>query len=395
MKKVYKSYFLLLLTALAVVACTKDDTDFSDYDFSNYSLRSTTGDDDNDVVNTIYIVYNGSSASVTGDDRGYVSVAGADVTVNTGTDTDSLLLVLSGSTTDGSLLVYREKKYGIMLNGVTIHNADGPAINNQCKKSLFLDVASGTVNTLTDATAYTELLDVDGNVIDQKGTLFSEGQLYFMGHGTLRVEGSCKHAIACDDYVVFSDDVTLTATSATGNGIKVNDGIYIDKGTIDIQVTADGARGIKSDAVVVITGGTVAIDTQGDCVYDSDAADYSSAACIKCDADFTMSGGSLTMTSSGDGGKGLNCSTSVFVSGGTFSAVTTGTKEDAKPKAVKGTTGIFLSGGSFYAKAGNSTWACDNGTDSSVYSERVTIDTSANGSPITTAFAKSEVTVSW
>ena len=119
--------------------------------------------------------------------------------------------------------------------------------------------------------------------------------------------GNCKNAIASDDYIVVDGEPSITACSSTGHGIKVNDGFWMQSGTLDISVTGDACRGIKSDSVVVISGGDITIDTQGGCVYDETEADYSSAACIKCDYDFTMTAGTLTMTSSGDGGKGLNC----------------------------------------------------------------------------------------
>ena len=378
MTTMMKKTIFSLMAVLALTACKNDDTDFSAY--TNGSGGTTT-----ETINTIYIAYSGTSVTVTGDDNGYVTTDGADVTVNTGTDTDSLLLVLSGTTTDGSLLVYRSKKYGIQLNSVNITNADGPAINNQCGKSLYLQVVSGTTNTLTDGTTYTE------QSYDQKGALFSEGQIYFSGTGTLTVTGNCKHAIACDDYIVL-DEATISATTSTGHGIKVNDGIWSNGGTLDISTTATGGRGIKCDSVVVVSGGTTTISTTGGCLFeDADGnviddpdlttpADTTSAACIKCDYDFQMTGGTLTMTSSGDGGKGLNCAASVTVSGGTFSAITTGGNEYAKPKAVKGDSGITLSGGSFFAKV-NKSWACDNGSDSDTASERVTI----SGTPSATA----------
>ena len=308
------------MMACCMMACQNDDTDFSAYT-------------DGDITSThvINITYNGNSVTVTGDERGYVSVDGADVTVNAVGKNDSLLLVLSGSTTDGSLLVFRDKKYGIQLNGVSINNPDGPAINNQCGKALYLEVASSTVNTLTDGTAYDESVNYQ-----QKGALFSEGQIFFSGAGELTVTGNCKNAIASDDYIVVDGWPIITANSSTGHGIKVNDGIWINGGTLDIKVTADAARGIKSDSVVVITRGDITIKTTGDCVYDEAEADYSSAACIKCDCAFTMTAGTLTMTSSGDGGKGLNCADVVTVKGGEFSAITTGSNEDGKPKAVKG-----------------------------------------------------------
>ena len=361
------------MAAAMITACQNDDTDFSAYT----SGAATT-------ARVIYIAYNGSTVTVSGDDNNYVTTSGADVTVNTGTDTDSLLLVLSGSTTDGSLLVYREKKYGIRMNGVSIHNSDGPAINNQCGKSLYIELASGTTNTLTDGTAYDETVSYQ-----QKGTLFSEGQIYFSGSGTLTVTANCKNAIACDDYIYILQDVVInTTTQSTGsNGIKVNDGLYVQGGTVSIDVQSAAGRGIKCDSVVVVSGGTTTIATSGDCVYDSDEQDYSSAACIKCADDFTMTGGTLTMTSSGDGGKGVNCDGAVAVSGGTFSAITTGSNNYAKPKAVKG-DGITVSGGSFYAAVTKS-WACDNGVDSDTPADRITV----SGNPTTTTIEKKLVNI--
>jgi hypothetical protein len=197
--------------------------------------------------------------------------------------------------------------------------------------------------------------------------------MHLMGAGTLNVTGNCRHAIACDDYITIDDNLTLNVKSSTGSGIKVNDGLWINNGNIDIEVTADAARGIKSDSVVVINGGKTTITTSGDCVYDKEEDDFSSAACIKCDHDFTMTGGTLTMTSSGDGGKGINCETKVMFSGGTLTAVTTGDNEDGKPKAVKAMTGIFVSGGSFSAKVSMS-WACDSGYGDDTTSDAERLD---------------------
>ena len=375
-----KKIFLFLITAALACACQNDDTDFSAY------INGTTGSS----TSVINIVYSGTSVSVTGDNNGYVSTSGADVVVNTGTGADSLLLVLSGSTTDGSLLIYRQKKFGIKLNGVSINNADGPAINNQCGKSLYLEVASGTTNTLTDGTSYTE------QTYDQKGALFSEGQIYLSGTGTLNITGNCKHAFACDDYIVIDDNVTLNVNSTSGNGIKVNDGLWINNGTIGINVTADAARGIKCDSVVVISGGNTTITTSGDCVYDSSEMDYSSAACIKCDYQFSMTDGTLTMTSSGDGGKGINCNADIVFSGGTLVATTTGGNEDSKPKAIKSDTGIIVSGGSFTATVKKS-WACDNGyeddtlSDAELALKRITVQ----GSPSSASIQKKSVIIKY
>ena len=241
-----KNIITICMLALGLAACQNDDTDFSAYTGGTMS-----------TANVIYIFYNGTTATVSGDENNYVTINGADVTVNTGAASDSLLLVLSGSTSDGSLLIYRERKFGIKLAGVSIHNNDGPAINNQCGKSLYVEVVSGTTNTLTDGTSYTE------QTYQQKGALFSEGQIYFSGSGTLNVVGSTQNAIACDDYIVIGDEVVINASSSTGHGIKVNDGMTILGGVLDIFVTSDGGRGIKNEARMTISGGATTITTTG------------------------------------------------------------------------------------------------------------------------------------
>ena len=374
------------MAAVIIVACKNDDTDFSSYTNGSSSSSSSTDPIPEDAIKVISITYSGGSVTVSGDDANYVTVNGADVTVTS--EIDSLLLILSGTTTDGSLLVKRQKKYGIKLNGVSINNVDGSAINNQGSKFLYLEIADGTTNTLTDGTTYTE------QVYDQKGAFFSEGEVYLYGTGTLNVTGNCRHAIACDDFIVIDDDVTLNISSSTDTGIKVNDGLWINNGTIDINVTADAARGIRCDSVVVINGGNTTITTRGDCVYDSSTMDYSSAACIKCDYPFTMTAGSLTMTSSGDGGKGINCTRDIIFKGGTLVATTTGDNTDGKPKAIKSDTGIYVSGGSFKANVDKS-WACDGGygDDTTSDAERLEHCVNVEGTPTTKNITKKSVEI--
>ena len=146
--------FIALTTAF-MTACEKDDSDFS-----NYKLETEDPDpepepepDDTTTVvtnDTIYIVYDNDKATVNGAAEGEYEVNGADVTFNKSAS-NYKVFVLSGSSDNGSLLIYREKKYEIILNNVNLTHADGPAINNQCGKSLYLVLADGTDNSLTDA----------------------------------------------------------------------------------------------------------------------------------------------------------------------------------------------------------------------------------------------------
>ena len=375
-KKFFPSCLLCCGAAAALTACVNDDTDFSAY----INEQAPTASND-----TIRILYSGTTATVSGDSHGIVSVSGADVTVNDPTSTSAMVLVLSGTTPNGSLLVYRSLKYEVVLNGVSITNADGPAINNQCGKAFHLTLANGTVNTLTDGTVYAE------QSYDQKGTLFSEGQIYVEGTGALNVNGNGKNGIASDDYVIFRSGTVNVNVAATGsNGVKVNDGFTIEGGILNIDVKADGARGIRNEARTTIAGGNTTITTSGDCKIETldGIVDTTSCAGIKSDSLFVMTAGTLTITSTGDGGKGINCTENIELSGGTMVVTTTGDNDMSKPKALKSDTGIIVSGGSLTATVSKS-WACDNGTESDEPADRITII----GTPVTKTLTKKLVKV--
>lgn len=379
MKKIF-AYIPLFLTA---IACTNDDN----YSWDNFVDKTAT-----DTIR-INIVYNGTSVNVTGDNYGFVTANGADVIVKSSTNS-FLQLVLSGESNDGSLLIYSWRKNGVLLNGLNLTNTDGPAINNQCGKSFYVTSAEGTTNTLTDGATYsTAPINAKGDTIDQKATLFSEGQIYFNGTGTLNIYGNAKNAVASDDYVtILSSTINIKVDSTGSNGIKTNDGMFIKGGNLNIDVAAKGARGIKNDARTEISGGTTTIITRGACKIETidGITDTTSCAGIKSDSLFTMTAGTLTITSKGDGGKGINCSENIELNGGSMTVKTEGDNKIGKPKAVKSDTGIILRGGNFHAECKKS-WACDNGSDSDEPEDHLTIV----GTPVSKTIGKRLVEVSF
>lgn len=388
---------LTILVCALLPSCKNDDTDFSQYFSSNNSGGKDTVPDIPVLSDTLSlaIVWNGTTATVSGEttnDSVRIAISGADVTIVSTITARYVEVTVSGATADGSLLFYGEKKWGLVLDGVSIANNDGPAINNQCGKALYVTVADSTTNTLADGVAYAE------HDYSQKGTLFSEGEIYINGTGTLNVTANCKSGIASDDYIVIeatAPDVspsgpTIAVSSIGTSGIKVNDGMEILGGVLSIDVTADGARGIKNDARMTIGGGQTTITTSGDCKIENvdGIIDTTSCAGIKCDSLFTMTAGELTILSTGDGGKGINSGQNVEFSGGTLVVTTTGGNDMAKPKGVKSDTGIILSGGSFTVSV-NKSWACDNGSDSDDIVGMLTIE----GTPTTMLLKKKEVNV--
>jgi len=101
-----------------------------------------------------------------------------------------------------------------------------------------------------------------------------------------------------------------------------------------------------------------------------------------------MTAGTLTIKSSGDGGKGINCNENVEIKGGTLTVTTTGSNEEGKPKGIKSDTGIIISGGSLTVSVKKS-WALDNGVDSDDPEDRIKIE----GTPVKETVEKRSVII--
>ena len=314
----------------------------------------STGDpsSDDDISNTTFkgritITYSETGdASVEGDKYGYVSVDGNKVTVNN-TGGEVLIYELTGTTSNGFFKVYGAKKQAIVLNGASITNPDGAALNNQNKKRTFI-VVSGT-NKLSDGASATYTKEGEE---DQKAVLFSEAQLIFSGSGLLTVNAlnaQDKSCIASDDYIRLMDNPTIkvNAGSSAGHGFKGKDYVQLSNGTLVVSVAAAMKKGITSDDYVLVEGGTHMVTVTGGVAYDEEDAEYSGTAGVKADNYFAMTGGSLTIKNTGDGGKGINAGSYDFdaenhtlsdsyISGGTLTVTTTGREvNDVSAKGIK------------------------------------------------------------
>ena len=238
---------------------SSDDTEDSDDNVSNTEFDRT-----------IYITWASSGATVTGDGNGIVSVSGGNVTAdNTGTD-EKVIYELSGSTSNGSFKLYSDRKQAIVLNGVSITNPNGAAINvqgtvaspNKGKRTFV--VVTGT-NTLADGSsaAYSTTNDED-----MKAVFFGEGQLVFSGRGSLTINAVNKQGkagLTSDDYIRFmsSPTISVNSGSSAGHGVRGKDYILVSNGTVNAAVAANCKKGFSSDSLVRMTGGSVTITNSG------------------------------------------------------------------------------------------------------------------------------------
>ena len=341
-------------------------TDDGAGDFTFASTSDPSSDDD--ISNTTFtrlvtISFGGSEAAVTGDVYHTVSVNGNQVTVTNNDEDQIVIYQLSGSTSNGFFKLYSVRKQAVILNGVSITNPSGAALNIQSGKRTFV-VLQGE-NRLSDShsAAYTAPDDED-----MKGVFFSEGQLVLSGSGSLAVTASNqkeKSALVSDDYVRVMPGPTLSvsAGSSAGHGIRGKDCVRLSGGILNVSTSAAGKKGIGSDDFVLVEGGTHTITVSGGVVYDSDDAEYKGSAGIKADNCFGMTGGTVTITNTGSGGKGVSAGSYDFdakthavsdsyVCGGTLTVTTSGGESiDVSSKGIK--IGYKYGSGRSYTYAGN------------------------------------------
>ena len=100
--------------------------------------------------------------------------------------------------------------------------------------------------------------------------------------------------------------------------------IYIEGGKITINTAGKAAKGIKSEGDIYVKAGEINITTTGHGKWDEDDVKTKAAACLGSDAKVVISGGTLVLTSTGAGGKGINCDAEFELSGGDVTIVTKG-----------------------------------------------------------------------
>ena len=315
--------------------------------------------------NTVTVTYSGNTATVVVDDNisNYVTVAqsGAHVSITQSSAVNDAIgeitYSLTGSSTDGEFYMSGSYKATIELNGLTLTNAtpvySGAAVHIQNGKRINVKVITGTTNTLTDATSGS-----------QKGCLYVKGHAEFKQKGTLNIVGNVKHGIKAGEYISIKN-ATINITSAAGDGISCNqyflmesgtvnisgiddDGIqcdldgdtstgmttdhededsgnvYINGGSITINSAAIAGKGIKCVGDAYITDGTISVTTTGKGEWDETDLETNSACGLSADGNINISGGTINLSATGSGGKGMKCKNVLNISGGNITVSTTG-----------------------------------------------------------------------
>ena len=264
--------FWLIVSLSLLLGCSKDNIVLID------PIETVNSEDliaNTTFAQTVNVVFSmDGSATVTDvNDDFSVIVNGNDVTIVYSGE-EYVMYELSGAANDGFFKLYSAKKQGITLNGVSLINPNGAAINVQgpqaepSKGKRTFIVLKGE-NNLADGTSYTDTPDKE----DEKAALFGEGQFIFSGKGSLTVTATGKSGIVSDDYVHFlGGDITVKMTSAAsviGNDtlkpacVRGKDYVKMSDGTLNLTSTGTGGKGISSDGNGYFYGGNVNVTVTG------------------------------------------------------------------------------------------------------------------------------------
>lgn len=337
---------------------------------------STSQVDSITIVKHMTVTFSGNTASVdmgNADSKDVTyTINGANVVMTNTNDTEEMEVELLGSSTNGSFTYNGIYKCKIHLNGLSLTSTTGAALDIQNGKRIDLILTEGTNNTLVDAASG-----------EQKAALYCKGHLEISGSGNLNVTGNTRHAISTKEYLEVKKSVgTITVNKAVGDAIhagqyfmmnggtinlsgmggdgiqaettndpteELNGQVLIKGGNINIDVTADDTKGIKSDDVITVTGGTFVINAKGagskgisagtDMIINQNDAttvmtitasggvyedpvtdDTSKCMGIKVNKNLTISAGTITITNTGSKSKGIKVDGIYYAQGGTVKA---------------------------------------------------------------------------
>ena len=186
-----------------------------------------------------------------------MSVDGSTITI-----TASGTYVVSGALTDGEIVVAADgADVHLVLNGASITNADGPAIDVRDAGSAVLVLARGSDNALADGAAY-----ADTGEDAPTAALFSSDTLTLTGTGSLSVTGAHRDGVSSKNGLAVTGSPTITVNAAD-DGLRGKDWLLIDGGTLTVTAGGDGLKSSEDDDETkgfVALGGAAVSVTAGD-----------------------------------------------------------------------------------------------------------------------------------
>lgn len=287
--------------------------------------------DDSYDPNSPSIIFDGTAITTTSD---AVTVDGSTATI-----TQEGTYLLSGSLTDGTLLIDAPDtaKIQLVLDGVTLHSESYAPIYIREADKVFITLAPGSENNLSNSGTYTQQ---DDHNVD--APLFCRSDLTLNGTGSLTVKSPGGHGVVCkDDLVVTGGTYTITAAS---HGLSSNDSVRIGGGTFTVTSGKDGIQSQNDEdaalGYVYLATGSYTFTCDGDGISASSYLTVMDGTFALTCGGGNANGETHTQSDMGMGGPGFP--------GSTTQATTSDTTEDTTScKGLKAGTALTLEGGTF------------------------------------------------
>ena len=318
----------------------------------------------NSNINVTYATGDGISCSE------YFLMESGSLTIS-GVGDDGIQCDLDGTASTGETTGHEDEDSGnIYITGGTL-NITAAATAAKCIK------ATGTVRIDGGSTTLNAQGELDlTDLTDPSYTSGIKAADFVQNDGTLEanVKGAAGRGVAATSTLtVNGGTLKVTNTGAIGastsssnayfctaRGLKGTT-IVINGGTVTVTTSGAASKGIKADdGSLTIAGGTVNVTTSGAGAYDYTESDAKGCACLKSDQNMLISGGNITLKSTGTGGKGIKADGTLNITDGTLSSTTTGGSYSyssehvySRPKGVKANGALTIAGGTVTVSSTN------------------------------------------
>ena len=259
---------------------------------------------------------------------------------------------------------------------------------------------TGNVKHAIKTGEYFTLKNATVNVLGAVGDGISCNEYFLMESGTISISGTGDDGIQCDldgdtstgettdhededsgNIYISDGTVNITCTATAAKGIKCDGNMTISGGTLNLTATGSGGKGMKCDGVMTISDGTITVVTSGGLYYNNGTTEntnytgdtenvssdyYSSPKGIKAGVKtqsgnsytyaggLVISGGTITVTTSGTNGEGIESKNYLNITGG---HITVNSYDDA----INSAQDMTIEGGYVYAHATNNDGIDANG----------------------------------